>query len=516
MNLRTHFDGSWRMRNHGGRTLPIAALLFFPWCSQFFSIFIDASPSFLFAKRESSYAAEQSSNKLNEGLVQNLFSHNETIWYDKYYSTGLNTEKPSRYDLGDTFESMTPINNNNIQQLPVNDFEFGLDPSSNQNFMLTELETSSENKEKIFQPFNDFSLSTGLSSQNLQNKEEESFEEIVEITPPLLDSKKYQNKLFPEQSSRKKVSEGKEQSGNEKGLWEFLFGDGFPRDTKYRQRIMNPNIRRLLITFGDMTKYGFCFAMSRGVAYSPDLYGLSGYDIEKKEIYVILSYHGKVGKKLFFTEEKPPPFTAYKPVNGSEILLNQLLYQEFLLARKNFTQQIRPLIQDGYTIHITSWGVGAAFAVLCALAITEEFSQTMGKVNLYTFGQPRIGNENFAKYVNSRVQAFRVTRKHDEWPITPSFQYGFVHHNTEYWISSPFEVRRPNKGPLYMCNAKSGEESPDCTNSEILESGYVSDSHQHPFFGLDMSVIDCYHYPPPTPLFLQNSKTGFLVDIECE
>ena len=55
-------------------------------------------------------------------------------------------------------------------------------------------------------------------------------------------------------------------------------------------------------------------------------------------------------------------------------------------------------------------------------------------VSLKTYGQPRVGNANFAKFVNQMTdRTERVVHYADIVPHLPAQSYGFQHYNMEYW-----------------------------------------------------------------------------------
>jgi predicted lipase len=84
-------------------------------------------------------------------------------------------------------------------------------------------------------------------------------------------------------------------------------------------------------------------------------------------------------------------------------------------------------------IIITGHSLGGAMAVHCALDIKEIF----GRVNaLYAFGQPRVGNQNFADYTQGKISSyFRVINYQDMVPHVPQSILGFKHGGTEIWYS---------------------------------------------------------------------------------
>jgi len=93
-------------------------------------------------------------------------------------------------------------------------------------------------------------------------------------------------------------------------------------------------------------------------------------------------------------------------------------------------------IDDLHTIpfYITGHSLGAAIATLCAL----DFKLNNYTVSsLYNFGSPRVGNVQFATFVNKTLtDVFRVTHYHDPVPLIPftdTLGHDYHHVPREYW-----------------------------------------------------------------------------------
>jgi predicted lipase len=77
-------------------------------------------------------------------------------------------------------------------------------------------------------------------------------------------------------------------------------------------------------------------------------------------------------------------------------------------------------------IYVTGHGVGGALAALAAVDIKTTF----GRVDLfYSYGQPRLGNRNFALYSQSIMLIYRVIHYADIGPqvphlTTPEYMHG--------------------------------------------------------------------------------------------
>ncbi|CAA7271237.1 unnamed protein product [Cyclocybe aegerita] len=113
-----------------------------------------------------------------------------------------------------------------------------------------------------------------------------------------------------------------------------------------------------------------------------------------------------------------------------------------------------------YRIVLTGHSLGGAIASLGALVVKSALPQA--NVVLYTYGQPRVGNTNFASYLEKMIgvnNVFRVVHTTDSVPLIFLRITGYRHFGTEYWNfkdpASPATVTR--------CN---GGEDPNCSRSQ--------------------------------------------------
>jgi hypothetical protein len=114
---------------------------------------------------------------------------------------------------------------------------------------------------------------------------------------------------------------------------------------------------------------------------------------------------------------------------------------------------------------VTGHSLGAALAVYLALDIEIELGHS---VALYTYGQPRVGNGEFATFVESRVSSrFRVVNYNDIVPHLVPELFGYHHDSVEYWI-----LKLERGSPIKQCNG-SGED-PSCANSIPIPECKVS------------------------------------------
>ena len=98
-------------------------------------------------------------------------------------------------------------------------------------------------------------------------------------------------------------------------------------------------------------------------------------------------------------------------------------------------------------IYFTGHSLGGAMTQLAAVDFVDRHSDAASRVSVYTFGQPRVGNLDFANYVDTMSytsRIFRVAKEGDIVPHVPPTFLGYYHH------LSQFEVLKKNKG-LFEC-----------------------------------------------------------------
>lgn len=103
----------------------------------------------------------------------------------------------------------------------------------------------------------------------------------------------------------------------------------------------------------------------------------------------------------------------------------------------SITFQVESAMQtySGYTLVVTGHSLGGAIAAIGATALRNA-GYTL---DLYTFGQPRIGNLALATYLTEQGNN-RITHLNDIVPRLPPILLGFHHSSPEYWITSGDDV----------------------------------------------------------------------------
>ncbi|KUI69817.1 Lipase [Cytospora mali] len=112
-------------------------------------------------------------------------------------------------------------------------------------------------------------------------------------------------------------------------------------------------------------------------------------------------------------------------------LRDRNVYKDVLLAKTQYPK---------YDIIVTGHSLGGAVASLLGAYLREMFL----KVNIYTFGSPRIGNAALVKYVyNQPGKTYRITHYNDVVPRLPPMFWPFCYRHTapEYWLEGGPEER---------------------------------------------------------------------------
>jgi len=118
-------------------------------------------------------------------------------------------------------------------------------------------------------------------------------------------------------------------------------------------------------------------------------------------------------------------FTA--PYDDENIKVHRGLYNEYLLYKDALMKYLPTNKQD--KVIITGHSSGGALSMFMAYDIHTDYD-----VTVYTFGKPRIGNENFVQSAN-RIRHYRITHHNDIVPHVPEELLHYRHTNTEIWYS---------------------------------------------------------------------------------
>uniref|UniRef100_A0A915EPU8 Fungal lipase-like domain-containing protein n=1 Tax=Ditylenchus dipsaci TaxID=166011 RepID=A0A915EPU8_9BILA len=99
-----------------------------------------------------------------------------------------------------------------------------------------------------------------------------------------------------------------------------------------------------------------------------------------------------------------------------------------------------------YDLWMTGHSLGGALASLAAAQIVADGKFDVSKIKLYTFGQPRTGDADYANALDAHLLAentYRITHSRD--PVVhlpPHKYYNFTHNKAEVWYSNDMTVNK--------------------------------------------------------------------------
>ncbi|KFH45778.1 feruloyl esterase A-like protein [Hapsidospora chrysogenum ATCC 11550] len=143
--------------------------------------------------------------------------------------------------------------------------------------------------------------------------------------------------------------------------------------------------------------------------------------------------------------------------------------QSWKMARREVIPALAALKErhPDYPIHLVGHSLGGAVACLAAL----ELKVSLGWDNVFvtTFGEPRVGNHNLARFVDAvfdlggdsdlEERAYRrVTHYHDPVPLLPLGEWGYASHAGEIFIEK--ESLSPSEEDVHTCV---GDEDKTCS-----------------------------------------------------
>ncbi|KAH9257131.1 hypothetical protein BASA81_004681 [Batrachochytrium salamandrivorans] len=119
----------------------------------------------------------------------------------------------------------------------------------------------------------------------------------------------------------------------------------------------------------------------------------------------------------------------------------------------------------GFKLVFAGHSLGGALATLAAADYVNHESGDTPNVSLYTYGEPRIGNLEWADWFNSLpLASYRVTSQNDPVPRLPPYMLGYYHTKQEYFIAS-------DKVTKTCTNSDIAGETTDCSTKTLFETG---------------------------------------------
>ena len=196
--------------------------------------------------------------------------------------------------------------------------------------------------------------------------------------------------------------------------------------------------------------------------YLMNSFGYVGYSQYLNEIVVAFRGSRNLNNWIQDIKLSMPDCPFPNAPEGVQVHLGFL--ESWLFLRDEVVSSLRRLstkYRDA-SLLITGHSLGGAISSLAAIDLLCNYGFEFIKWRVMTIGQPRVGNLEFAKWIDqSDIIIFRIVNQNDLTPHLPTRFMGFTHHRGEVFIVN-------KKGDTYYCYPDGQEdyESKHCASNE--------------------------------------------------
>lgn len=197
-----------------------------------------------------------------------------------------------------------------------------------------------------------------------------------------------------------------------------------------------------------------------------DIEGYIGYLPSSKSIYTVIRGTSSMLNIIDDIEVRKTEYLTYKECNCD---VHKGFYNSALSIRNKTVEVVKILKKRFplYSVVMTGHSLGGAVTQLLGMELEKEGI----KVQIYNFGQPRIGDENYGDFVNIIIgdRLWRFTHYQDIVPhIPPKLGMGYLH--------SCREIYEDEYGNLKTCSNINCEDE-SCANQHSLYETNWNDHH---------------------------------------
>jgi len=198
---------------------------------------------------------------------------------------------------------------------------------------------------------------------------------------------------------------------------------------------------------------------------------LVGYDEDRERI--VLALRGTLSFMDVIDDIKNVVAVDYEECDGCKV------GKGWLDATTSIVEDVTKSLKDlsdkwgnDKEVWVTGHSLGAAMAPLVTRRIKMDASEIWNNLKwpVYTFGQPRVGNNAYSDWASVEFEKgwYRVVHHDDPVPHLPPPKLGFKHMATEIWYAE----KGTGEGYYEVCNG-SGEDQ-QCSAGTLL-SGEITD-----------------------------------------
>ncbi|CAB5192514.1 alpha/beta-hydrolase [Rhizophagus irregularis] len=187
--------------------------------------------------------------------------------------------------------------------------------------------------------------------------------------------------------------------------------------------------------------------------------------INDKEKSIIVGYRGTADVKSFVsdTEFFQTPFVNSK---FKDAKVHSGFFATYNDTREEITKLLKDLIKKNpdYKVISTGHSLGGSLAVFQTLDLIDTPELNPSNLITYTYGEPRTGNQDFAKFVQSTgFKFFRIVNRNDIIPHLPPQSFKYNQYGPEFWVD-------PEKN-IVECSTAEDE---TCSNSQVPNLSIIS------------------------------------------
>lgn len=159
---------------------------------------------------------------------------------------------------------------------------------------------------------------------------------------------------------------------------------------------------------------------------SSKLQGYAGYSVDRG---IVVVFRGSDNIENWITNLKAKQIDYSRCTNCK---VHDGFYLAWQALQNTVYLQVQELRNQYSTasLSVTGHSLGGAIATLAAVDLKQAFGDIQ---HLYTFGEPRVGNDQFAAYFQTIATSIRVVHYADIVPHLPWASSGFYHQGTEIW-----------------------------------------------------------------------------------
>jgi predicted lipase len=182
---------------------------------------------------------------------------------------------------------------------------------------------------------------------------------------------------------------------------------------------------------------------------------LNGIDNENNKI--IVSFRGSSNIQNWIDNIQIGHIYPYS--NYDDVGVDKGFYKAYSYVRESINHFIKEQnkLYPSYNILITGHSLGAALGTLAAFESVYLYEIKPDKIQLLTYGSPRVGNKAFKQYMMAIVFSWRTTHYYDIVPHVPEEFLDYIHITQEIWYNKDNSVYK-------TCNDIEKEDS-SCSNS---------------------------------------------------